>query len=322
MKDDFLNNQHDQDTYIYTYVHHKDEFDLCRMEMRSFFGTDSTSNYIISNVEVDPSRSPFIEERLQVIYQARSLSDIKDIVKEMNETATTFKVICLNRMDIGETKKIPHPERRSIEREIGLCIDGEPDLDYPKMIFGLVSIDGYWYFGKYEKSISVWREHLHKPNSYSTALNTRVARAIANIAVPKPEGISVIDPCCGIGTVVIEALSMGIDIVGRDINPLVCIGARENIAYFNLEGTVTKGPISEVTAHYDVAIIDLPYNLYTHITREQQYEIIQHARRIANKAVIVTVDTIDHVIEETGFTITDRCVAKKHLFVRQILLCE
>lgn len=219
-------------------------------------------------------------------------------------------------------KKIPHPERRAIEREVGLCIDGEPDLDHPEIIFGLISIENNWYFGKYEKSISVWREHLHKPNSYSTALNTRVARAIANIAVPKPAGISVIDPCCGIGTVVIEALSMGIDIVGRDINPLVCIGARENIAYFGLEGTITKGPISEVNEHYDVAIIDLPYNLYTHITREQQYEIIQNARRIADKAVIVTVDTIDHLIEKSGFTISDRCVAKKHLFVRQILLCE
>lgn len=322
MKDDYLNNLQDYDTYIYTYVHHKDEFDLCRMEMRSFFGTDTTSNYMISDVKVDPSRSPFIEERLQVIFQAHHLSEIKDSLKEMQETATTFKVVCLNKMDIGETKKIPHPERRAIEREVGLCIDGEPDLDHPEIIFGLISIENNWYFGKYEKSISVWREHLHKPNSYSTALNTRVARAIANIAVPKPAGISVIDPCCGIGTVVIEALSMGIDIVGRDINPLVCIGARENIAYFGLEGTITKGPISEVNEHYDVAIIDLPYNLYTHITREQQYEIIQNARRIADKAVIVTVDTIDHLIEKSGFTISDRCVAKKHLFVRQILLCE
>ncbi|GAA3334615.1 hypothetical protein GCM10020331_103270 [Ectobacillus funiculus] len=71
-----------------------------------------------------------------------------------------------------------------------------------------------------------------KPHSYSTSLSTRVARAVANIAVPDPTGIKAIDPCCGIGTVLVEALSMGINIVGSDINPLVLPGARENIAHF------------------------------------------------------------------------------------------
>ena len=57
---------------------------------------------------------------------------------------------------------------------------------------------------------------------------------------------------------------MGIDIVGRDINPLVCDGSRENIAYFGLTGDVKKSAIEEIVESYDVAIIDLPYNLYTH----------------------------------------------------------
>ncbi|RKJ09581.1 RNA methyltransferase, partial [Butyricicoccus sp. 1XD8-22] len=157
--------------------------------------------------------------------------------------------------------------------------------------------------------------------SYSTALNTRMARAIANIAVPHPKGIRVIDPLCGIGTVLVEALSMGINIVGRDINPIVCDGSRENIAYFGLEGNVSKGPISEITEYYDVAIIDLPYNLATHISQEDQFDIIKHARRIADRVVIVTIENIDDKIQEEGFKIIDRCIARKHLFERQILLC-
>lgn len=97
---------------------------------------------------------------------------------------------------------------------------------------------------------------------YSTALSTRVARAVANIAIPHPKGVRAIDPCCGIGTVLVEALSMGINIVGRDINPRVVLGSRKNIAHFELEGTVEIGPIAEVVDDYDVAIIDMPYNLY------------------------------------------------------------
>ena len=157
---------------------------------------------------------------------------------------------------------------------------------------------------------------------YSTALSTRDARAVANIAVPHPEGVRAIDPCCGIGTVLVEALSMGINIEGRDINPLVVGGSRENIAHFGLVGNVILGPISEVVDDYDVAIIDMPYNLFTHITAEDQLDIIKQARRFTKKLVVVTIETIDHMIKEAGFVITDRCEAKKGTFSRQVLVCE
>ncbi|MEY9979416.1 TRM11 family methyltransferase [Lysinibacillus sp. RC79] len=317
-----MSNEQNKSKFIYTYVHHVDEYDLCRMEMRSFFSLDSQSNYIISNIKIDPSRSPFIQERLEVLYEENNIENIKTLVKNLKVNEATYKVVCLNNMDIGETKKIPQSERRLLEREIGLCIEGEPDLNFPDIVFGLMLIDGIWYFGKYMKSESIWCKHLHKPNSYSTALSTRVARAVANIAVPQPQTIRAIDPCCGIGTVIIEALSMGINIEGRDINYNVCKGSRENIAYFGLTGKITLGPISEVKEHYDVAIIDLPYNLFTHSSPEDQFDIIKHARRIADKVVVVTIETIDDMIEDAGFVISDRCVAKKQMFLRQILLCE
>jgi len=317
-----LSNEQNKSKFIYTYVHHVDEYDLCRMEMRSFFSIDSQSNYIISNIKIDPSRSPFIQDRLEVLYEGNSIENIKTLVKDITVKETTYKVVCLNSMDIGEEKKIHLPERRLIEREVGLCMEGEPDLNEPEIVFGLILIDGIWYFGKHMKSESIWNKHLHKPHSYSTALSTRVARTVANIAVPQPQNIRAIDPCCGIGTVVIEALSMGINIEGRDINYHVCQGSRKNIAYFGLTGNITLGPISEVTEHYDVAIIDLPYNLFTHISAEDQFNIIKHARRIADKVVVVTIETIDDMIEDAGFIIKDRCVAKKQSFLRQILLCE
>ncbi|RKQ18453.1 RNA methyltransferase [Lysinibacillus endophyticus] len=291
------------------------------MEMRSFFGFDTQANFLISDIKVDPSRSPFIEERLEVLFESNELDEISNFAKTV-QVSSTFKVINLNKFDIGDTKKIPHPERRKIEREVGLNIDGEPELDHPDKIFGILLLEKRWYFGIYEKSESVWRQHVHKPNSYSTALNTRVARAVANIAAPKPENLRIIDPCCGIGTVVVEGLSMGMNIVGRDISPLVCVGARENISYFGLESNITKGPIAEVTEHYDVAIVDLPYNIYSHITDDEQFDLIQNARRIADKVVFVTVEPIDVFVIKAGFIIKDRCIAKKMQFERQILLCQ
>jgi len=308
--------------YIYTYIHHPDEYELRRMEMRSFFGFDTEENFIISERCIDPSRSPFMEDRLEVWYEADRMEELQQLVKELKIEDATYKVVCLNRMDLGKTKKIPHPERRKIEKQIGLSINGEPNLNQPDLVFGLLHINDRWYFGKSSKAESIWRKHLHKPSSYSTALSTRVARAIVNIAIPEPEGIRAIDPCCGIGTVLIEALSMNINIVGRDISPLVCVSARKNIAHFGYETTVTKGSITDVTDHYDVAIVDLPYNIYSHLSLEEEYNIILHARRIADRVLFVAIKPIEHLVQKAGFVIKDRSVAKKSNFIRHILLCE
>lgn len=311
-----------QPKFIYTYVRHGDEYDLCKLEMRSFFGFDAPSNVLKSSVDIHPSRSPFMKERLEVLFAADSWTELIEKAKQLDVGETTFKVLCLNTIELDSTKKVDHNKRQKLEREIGLEISGEPDLVHPEMVYGFVHLGDTWFFGKYVESESVWFRHQKKPHSYSTALSTRVARAVANIAVPNPAGLKVIDPCAGIGNVLVEALSMDIDIVGRDINPLVIEPALENIAYFGLSGDVTVGPISEVDETYDVAIIDMPYNIFSAATPEDQLDILHHARRIAKKVVVVTIETIDHMIGEVGFTIVDRCEAKKGLFVRQVLVCE
>lgn len=308
--------------FIYTYVRHGDEYDLCQLEMRSFFGIDSTSNVLKSPIQIDPSRSPFMKERLEVLFEASSWVELVKKAEQFEMNGSTFKVLSMNTIELNSTDKIEHKERRKLEREIGLQINGKPDLFHPESVFGFLVLNGRWYFGKYEESESIWFRHQKKPHSYSTALSTRVARAIANIAVPNPDGLKVIDPCCGIGNVLVEALSMDIDIVGRDINPLVIEPAKENIAHFGLSGNVVAGPIADVSETYDVAIIDMPYNIFSEATPEDQLDILRQARRIAHRVIVVTIDTIDHMIEEVGFSIIDRCEAKKGLFVRQVIVCE
>ncbi|WP_246942958.1 TRM11 family SAM-dependent methyltransferase [Bacillus pinisoli] len=308
--------------YIYTYAYRKEENSLCELELRAFFNTDfiEDSSVIVSNILVNPSRSTFLRDRMDVMFEGDSLQEIVDQVRRINVTPLTYKVLYLKGEDEG-LEKITLSERRRIEREVGLQIEGEPDLLKPDKLFAVIIVNGRWYFGDYEKSEAVWLHHQKKPNDYSTALNTRMARAIANIAVPFPEGIKAIDPCCGIGTVLVEALSMGINIVGSDVNPLVLTGARENIAHFGYTCEVKKRDIRDVVNRYDVAIIDLPYNLCSVITQEQQLEMLQCAHRIADKLVLVTIETIDDVIEDAGFTIHDRCEVKKGKLLRQIIVC-
>lgn len=290
--------------------------------MRSFFGKESRSDILMSHVDIHPDRSPFMKERIEVIYQGDSLPHIWEQVERIQLFDATFKVIFVKMNDLAPADKMDFDEQRFIEREIGMHIEGEADVHNPDHIFGIITLGGRWYFGHYVKSKAVWLQHMHKPRNYSIALSTRLARAAANIAVPNPLGMKAIDPCCGIGTVLIEALSMGIDIAGRDINPFVIRGAVENMAHFGLVADVVCGDIGDISEHYDAAIIDMPYNHYSRTTPEEQLTLLQHARRIARKAVIITVDHIDEMIINAGFTIQDRCVAQKGNFSRQIIVCS
>lgn len=308
--------------YLYTYAYTNDEEALCQLEMRSFFGKDTTEKIIKSGVAINPSRSPFIKERIELFFEADTLQAIIEKSTEIDMGETTFKVIFLKINGLSEQDQVDYSGKRDVERQIGSAITGEADVHNPEVTFGLIPFEGRWYFGRYLQSEPIWFKHMKKPREYSTALSTRVARAVANIAVPEPEGVKAIDPCCGIGTVLVEALSMGIDIVGRDINPLVVEGSRENIAHFGLSGDVNLGPIAEVEENYDVAIIDMPYNLYTHATPADQLAILKDAHPFTEKLLVVTIETMDHMIEEAGFVVTDRCIAKKGMFLREILVCQ
>lgn len=317
-----LKNSNEYPSYIYTFAYNDAERSLCHLELRSFFGYDTDMKILKSDTKINPSRSPFMKGRMDILAEGDTIEEIIASAHLFGKEGETNKVIFLKINDRQGDDKIENKERLHIERSIGSEMMGDFDLQHPDQFFAVVPYQKRWYFGTYTKSEPIWFNHIKKPKEYSTALSTRVARAVANIAVPHPSGVRAIDPCCGIGTVLVEARSMGIDIVGRDINPLVCIGSRENLAYFGLTGEVEKGAIQDIEETYDVAIIDLPYNLYTHASWEEQLTILKHAKRIAKRVVIVTIESMDDRLESIGLHIKDRCITTKQQFEREILVCE
>ncbi|MBW3112197.1 RsmD family RNA methyltransferase [Bacillus sp. MCCB 382] len=287
------------------------------MERRILFGEDSESSILESSIEIDPSRSPFIRERLEIICEAGEFDELLNHIHQL-EAVDGFKVVFVQNPD---AEKVGFKKLRKIEKEVGLHLKGEAELVEPHIWYGIIQAHDRWVFGKYVRNEAVWLHHVKKPHSYSTALSTRVARAVVNIAAPETSGVKMIDPCCGIGTVLVEALSMGIDIVGSDRNPLILDGVRENIAHFGFEGDVSLRDINDVTGSYDVAVIDLPYNLCSVISDDEQLEMLRSARRFADKVVIVTLEDVDANVAKAGFDIIDRCEVSKGRFVRQILVC-
>ncbi|NOU73173.1 RNA methyltransferase [Paenibacillus sp. LMG 31458] len=331
--------------HIYVYACHEDEQALCQLELRTLLGAEAVlgARYAVSARRVEPSRSPFLKLRLDVLFEAGSLPELASMVAALTVQGSTFKVA------FAETDTAVSTDRqREVAREIGRHLRGKAEMRRPEQWFAVTELGGRWLFGHCSYGEAVWLQHQQKPQNYSTALSTRVARAVVNIAVPDVAGTKAIDPCCGIGTVLVEAMSMSIDIVGCDINPLAVRGARVNLEHFGMPNVVsiadmrTLGLVGEQVSspislgcigeqvmesptspqvRYDALILDMPYNLCSKLPEDEQLQMLQSARRLAKRAVIVTTEQIDPLIAKAGFRIAERCTVNKGNFSRQIIVC-
>lgn len=311
-----LNNKIKPHFYIINFA--SDEESICKMEIKSLFNKVPDKKYFFSYHQIDPARSPFIKQCISIIYTGNTLEDIIHQIEADRLSYEDFKVCYMN----YGSENVGYEERRRIEYLIGQNIYGEAELHSPKVLLGITRVHNRWIFGEYKANNAAWQQHQRKPYDYSNALGVRVARAIVNIAVSNNLKCSVIDPCCGIGTILIEALSLGINIEGYEINPMIGENAKKNLKYFDYEDVVTIDDMNNINRKFDVSIIDMPYGLFSSTTLEQQLSIIRKAREISNKMVIITFENMDKYIIESGFTIVDRCDVSKGKFKRYITICN
>lgn len=303
--------------YLYYINYKNEEKSLCHLEMKSLFGFIPDGKYFIADKYINENRSPFIKYMLKILDYSVTLDELVNMVKLREIKIESYKVKFL---DIE--KDIDFENKHKIEGIIGYEIIGDVDMYNPRVIFGITKINGIWYFGEYRKNNKPWIEHSLRPCQYSNSLGTNLARTVVNIAVGDNCNCKIIDPCCGIGTVLIEALSMGLNIVGSDINPKVVEGSNRNLRFFELPEVASLKDINEIEENYDVCIIDIPYGLLSRTSKEEQQKILKSARRISKRLVLLSLGDMTDEIQNAGFEIIEKCEAYKKNFKRYVTLCE
>lgn len=288
------------------------------MEMRCLFNREINEKYFFSDIDINASKSPFIKSKIKIIYSDESLDRMVSKIKEDNLSYDDFKVSYVK----SEQGDVQYEDRLEATRKIGFVVNGYPDMHKPRNPLAVTKINGLWIFGEYERNDFKWQKHNDKPYSYSNALGLRMARALVNIAMKDNEEGTLIDPCCGVGTVVIEALDLGIKVKGCEISKQMAYNARENVEFLGyLRDTIVCYDMHKIKDKYDSAIIDIPYGLFSPVTLEEQKAIIHTARNICEKMVIVTFEDMEKFIVEAGFSVIDKCVVPKGNFKRHILVC-
>lgn len=304
--------------YLYIFNYQTNEKELCEMEFRQVFHKEMTSKYYFTDDDFDYQRSVFIKGKLDILSMSSCFQDIVDDITEKDLCYYNFKVIYLK-------NEITHVEyKESLERckQAALPIAGSVNMQHPETIFAITKINDQWIFGIYHDDM-IWSLRYDKPHSYSHSLNVRDARTLVNIAVGNRNNLTIVDPCCGIGTVVLEALSMGLNIRGFDINRDVSYQARLNLEHFGYDPLVIeKKDMHEIKEFYDVAIMDIPYGVYSPFTYEQQVSLIQATRSFTNQLLLVSHISMDKELKKMGYEIIDQCTIIKGQFKRYITLCK
>ncbi|WP_243895934.1 RsmD family RNA methyltransferase [Paenibacillus sp. F411] len=317
------------DAYLYTYAAHESEQALCALELSELLGSfsvtpksspaPSSRGLLFSERAVNPDRSPFLTARLDVWFAASTVEELALQAASLSlPEEMTFKVVYLK-----ESDACSYEEQRTRERSIGACIQGQARMKSPDVTFGLAATGGKWLLGELHLPPRQWLEHTSKPHNYSTGLSSRTARALVNIAVPRLEGTTFLDPCCGMGNVLIEALSMGLRAEGGDLNPLAVQGARVNLRHYGYgEDCVRIQDMNDRSGRYDAAVLDLPYNVCSVLPEEEKIQMLRSLRRLTGRAVIVAPEPLETLLADTGWTVLRHVQTRKGTFTRDIWLCQ
>jgi len=183
---------------------------------------------------------------------------------------------------------------------IGQCVKGRAELRTPRTQLLVVATPARVWVGEVvEQGEQRYRRFARKPCGSVRGLPAGVARAALNLVARR--GDTVLDPCCGAGTALVEALDLELRPTGLDLNPKLVEVANQNLAHFGMPSAARSGDARTCSGRFDAVIADLPYgHLGDHADADTHDEIAQHVVTLASRAVIISNRPIDSLTPRVG----------------------
>ncbi|MHB8997133.1 MAG: TRM11 family SAM-dependent methyltransferase [Armatimonadota bacterium] len=161
-----------------------------------------------------------------------------------------------------------------------------------------------------------WLEGMVRPIHFSSALPQRFSRALVNlVAAP---GDTLLDPCCGIGTPLMEAMEAGVIAFGADTNPKMLRGLAENLRHLGLPLRLFRADARQLVGHYDAAVLDFPYGRNLQLDENLCRDILTPLKQAVRRAAIVSAQRLDDLLTEVGFRTVRYLSVHKGQMVRHV----
>ncbi|MCX7597821.1 MAG: hypothetical protein N2512_02990 [Armatimonadetes bacterium] len=267
--------------FMYTLAYMDFEAELAASELWAMTGACAEGRLAFSRVGCDISPAAYTRLCLRVLAAAEDTETLISRVSELRLSAEGFA--------IEVVKVSPKPMVHSLElcRQLADVVAGAPDLDSPRVRYAVAATQGRCWFGQVmSMACRNWHDSHARPGHFSNSLPVRMARALVNlVAAP---GDSLVDPCCGAGTVLIEAALVGVRAEGFDVSWPRVAQSRQNLSYFGLSVPVARADARRLEGRWDAAVADLPYG-HTSMADDDLYaDIVGNIAARVRRLVVVT----------------------------------
>ena len=145
------------------------------------------------------SQGAFLKIGMQLLAQADGLEQLVSRVADLALDQDEFRIEWLHAGSLQD---------RRWEATIAIAdqIHGDPNLTSPRHRFLLVAGDSRMSFGRVVSEASrTYRKHDRKPCHTPSSLPSQLARCLINLVASDAQ--SIVDPCCGTGSILLEAAS-------------------------------------------------------------------------------------------------------------------
>ena len=269
----------------------------------------------ISEHRVDVRRGAYLKSCSEVLFETASLTELQADIRSAGLHAEEFRVSIVKK---PRSLKINSME---LARDIGSAIGGNANLSNPQVTFLVVlTTEKIWFGRLLSESDNMWFAHNQRPYVTSSSLPARLARVLVNL-VARP-GDSLLDPCCGTGTIVMSAAHSGIRAVGYDTNLRMIGATTKNLQHFGLTADVALGDARQVHGQFDTIATDLPYGINLIKDNFQDAEILANLRTCAPKAAFIDLRDLSKPLNDLGYQIEAVFPVPKLSIVRRIFIAS
>ena len=239
-------------------------------------------------------RAAYLSTGVRLIAQGATLDALAADVARLSFSADRFRIEC-----VGVSGQANLQKQKAI-LTIADVIQGAPDLDHPQRRFLIIIHDDGFYFGEIMVTATrSYREHDAKPYRTSSSLPSQLARAMVNLAYPAH---MILDPCCGTGSILLEACATGVTALGIDRNPKMVGMTRQNLFYFGYQAVVERGDARQCAISTDAVVTDLPYGRFLEYDEDNLRAILRQMASQAPLGVYLTEQDITPWLQDAGYT--------------------
>jgi predicted RNA methylase len=240
-------------------------------------------------------RAAFVHSGLRLLARAGSLEALAADIARQDLAAEDFRV------ELWRGAGGLPVDRQKAILALADALRGFPNLDAPRHRFTLLARRDELYFGEVMTECAHdYRRHMGKPYHTSSSLPAQLARGLVNLVWPRAD--SILDPCCGTGSILLEAQALGLQALGCDRNPRMVGMTRKNLAYFGYAGETWRMDARECRAFAAAVVTDLPYGRFTVLEQDNVRAILANCARLAPVGVFAAGAVITPWLAEAGYT--------------------